>query len=136
MKRCLWMVALVLGAGQALADNLEGTDQFLCAPVEAILCTADGICEGSAPAELQIPQFVILDLKRKLLTTTPASAQNRSTPILLVERADGLIVLQGTQMERAFTLLVDEVSGRASLATVADSVIVNVFGACTPLTGR
>jgi hypothetical protein len=138
IKRLSSLVALALGAGPgvAAADSLEGADRLLCSPVEVIACTGDGACEAEAPAELGVPPFVIVDLKKKLLATTAASSEQRSTPIDSVSRADGMIVLQGQEMGRAFTWLMDETSGRVSLATVRDSMVVNVFGACTPATGR
>jgi len=137
MKRLLSMTALTLAAGPGivLADNLEGADRLLCAPAEVIACTGDGVCDASPPAELGIPPFVVVDLKKKLLSTTAASSEPRTTPIDRVERADGMIVLHGQEMGRAFTWLMDESSGRVSLATVRDSVIVNVFGGCTPAAG-
>ena len=138
MKRVLSLAApwLLVGSGTVLADNLEGADRLLCAPVEVIACTADGVCEATEPAELGVPPFVVVDLKKKLLSTTAASSEQRTTPVASVSRADGLIVLQGQELGRAFTLLLDESSGRVSMATVRDSVVVNVFGACTPASGR
>ena len=133
-KSSAWIFTLLMSglSGTATADSLVGEDRFLCAPVVAVLCTADGVCEEGPAWEFQVPQFVNVDLKRKQMSTTAASDQNRSTPLARIEREGGLIVLQGHEMERAFTLLLDEASGRATLATAADSVIVNVFGACTP----
>ncbi|MGE0623852.1 MAG: hypothetical protein AB7I04_07555 [Pseudomonadales bacterium] len=132
----VWMAALVAGSGSVAADSLEGADRLLCSPVEVIACTGDGVCEAEIPAELGIPPFVVVDLKKKLLSTTAASSEQRSTPVERVTRADGLIVLHGQERGRAFTWLMDEASGRVSLATVRDSVVVNVFGACTPADGR
>jgi len=136
MKRFSSMAALLAGPGLVVADSLEGADRLLCSPSEVIACTGDGVCEATPPAELGVPPFVIVDLKKKLLSTTAASSEQRSTPIDSISRADGLIVLHGQEMGRAFAWLMDEASGRVSLATVRDSVVVNVFGACTPATGR
>ncbi len=138
MKRLLSMIvlALVAGPGVAAADSLDGADRLLCSPVDVVVCTGDGVCEAEVPAELGIPPFVVVDLKKKVLSTTAASSESRSTPIESVQRADGMIVLHGQEMGRAFTWLMDEASGRVSLATVRDSVVINVFGACTPASGR
>lgn len=138
MRRLLSLAALplVVGPGVAAADSLAGADRLLCSPVEVIACTADGVCEGEIPAELGVPPFVIVDLKKKSLSTTAANSEQRTTPIGNVERADGMIILHGQEMGRAFTMLMDEPSGRVTLATVRDSVVVNVFGACTPAAVR
>ena len=44
---------------------------------------------------------------------------------------DGLIYLQGIEGRRAFSIVVDEESGRMTVAVSRDGISVSVFGACT-----
>lgn len=124
---------LLLASAAALADSLTGKDRLLCSAVEATVCTADGICESGPPWDWQIPQFLIVDLDRKELTSTEASGENRATPILSLSREDGHIVLQGVQAGRAFSMVLREDNGHAAIAIATDGVTISVFGACTPV---
>jgi hypothetical protein len=116
------------------ADDLTGSEQFLCTAVEVTLCSAGGECTSQPPWNLNIPQFIIIDLDKKTLSTTEASGENRSTPIKNLEREGGLIFLQGVENGRAFSFVIAEEDGLASIAVARDGLSVAVFGACTPTT--
>ncbi len=124
---------LVLASTAALSDSLTGKDRLLCSAVEATVCTADGICESGPPWDWKIPQFLIIDLDRKEISTTEASGENRMTPILSLFRDEGHIVLQGVQAGRAFSMVLKEENGHAAIAIATDGVTISVFGACTPV---
>ena len=49
---------------------------------------------------------------------------------------DGFLVLQGFEHGRAFSFLITEKTGRASIAVARDGLGVSVFGACTPMPAR
>ncbi len=128
------LAALQLYPSAALvADNLTGATSFLCAAVEVIACYEDGECLQLPPWELNIPRFIEIDLKAGTLGTTEASGQNRSTPIKNLEREAGQIVLQGSQGGRAFSFLIDEKTGAASIAIAREGLVVAVFSACTSM---
>ncbi|HEY4646682.1 MAG TPA: hypothetical protein VIH25_10420 [Steroidobacteraceae bacterium] len=129
-------IVALLVAGPMAADDLTGADRFLCSAVQATQCTAQGECTSGPPWNLQFPQFLEIDLKQGVLATTAASGENRSTPILSKERAEGRIVLQGMQLGRAFSMVIGEQSGQAAVAIAAEGMTVTVFAACTPMTGR
>ena len=64
----------------------------------AQICFETGECFASAPSELNIPDFVVIDTKKKTVRTTKASAQNRATAFTGVEIDDRLITLQGVDV--------------------------------------
>ena len=115
------------------ADDLKAQDRFLCTALQASVCTTDAECTDDAPWNLNIPQFIEIDVKNKTVSTTKASGENRSTPVRSVDRADGLIVLQGFEAGRAFSFVISEETGIASVAVARDSKVVSIFGACTPM---
>jgi hypothetical protein len=117
----------------AAADDLTGQDRMLCTAVEATRCMESGTCTSELPWNLNIPQFIEVDLKAKTFSTTKASGENRSTPIRTVSREDGLIILQGFEAGRAFSFVIHEESGMASVAVARDGLTVSIFGACTPM---
>ncbi|HHQ48819.1 MAG TPA: hypothetical protein ENK19_08060 [Acidobacteria bacterium] len=122
----------VLAVPAAHADDLGGADHLLCASLTATRCTPDG-CTTDRPTAWNIPQFIEIDLAHKVLKTTVASGQNRSTPIRTLIRENGQIVIQGFENGRAFSFVIDEASGdlNAAIATPAGSNVV--FAACTPM---
>ena len=123
---------LIGGSAPARADDLRGADRLICAASTVMACGEGGECFEIQPAELNVPQFIEIDLKGKRLSTTKASGQNRSTPILTLKRENGTIVLQGYEAGRAFSFIISEEDGRSSAAVARDGLSVAVFGACTP----
>jgi hypothetical protein len=125
-------LALALPAVGA-ADDLKGQDRILCTAVQATVCTTDGDCSIEAPWNLNIPQFIEINLKDKTASTTKASGENRSSPLANVSRDNGLIVIQGVEAGRAFSFVITEDTGFASIAVARQNLTVSVFGACTPM---
>jgi hypothetical protein len=117
----------------AVADDLTGHQSVLCTAVQASVCDDTGSCVIENPWDLNIPQFLELNLKDKTVSTTKASGENRSTPIRTLLREDGLIVLQGVEGGRAFSFVIEEKSGLLSAAVAREGKTVSVFGACTPM---
>lgn len=115
------------------ADDLTGQDRMLCTAVEATRCMESGSCTSELPWNLNIPQFIEIDLKAKTFSTTKASAENRATPIRSVAREEGLIILQGYEAGRAFRFVIHAESGMASVAVARDGLTVSIFGACAPM---
>jgi hypothetical protein len=79
-----------------------------------------------------VPQFIEVDFKSKMLSTTKASHEWRETPFKNHQRSEGLIFLQGVERGRAFSIVIEEESGLLSAAIARDQITVSVFGACTP----
>jgi hypothetical protein len=131
-RRKALLVALLWGTASAGADSLRGSDVLLCSASEVSLCAPASTCEVALPSELGIPQFVVVDLKRRLMATTAASGEDRSTAIRNLVREDGHIYLQGVEMGRAFSMVLREESGDATISIAADGLTLGVFGACTP----
>ena len=130
MGRFILAAGLLLGSAAA-ADNLAGVDRFLCATAEVILCVEDGECFTIPPAEVDVPEFVIVDIDNKTLSTTRASGLNRTTAVATVTRAEGFIYMQGVDAGRAFSFVVNEATGHITAAVSRDGAAVAVFGACT-----
>lgn len=128
------VVMLALTVPGVWADDLTRSSKFLCAAVQATECREGGECGIDLPWNLNIPDFIEVDLDAKRLSTTQASGQNRATAIAHLSRADGFIVLQGFEMGRAFSFVIAEQTGRATVAVATGGRAVAVFAACTPLT--
>jgi len=131
MKRLTATLAGILVGGLAQADSLEGVDEIVCAAAQVQICIENDTCYSATPFELDIPDFVVIDISKKTVSTTKASNLNRATKFKSVQKADGLIYLQGIEGGRAFSFVIHEASGRMTVAVSRDGMSVSVFGACT-----
>ena len=129
-KRMIALVGLLTGA-LAQADPLTGVDKFLWAAAQVQICIENDTCYMASAWELDVPDFVVIDLAKKKVSTTKASGLNRSTTFTSMSRSDAQIILQGTEAGRAFSFVIDEATGRMTVAVARDGVAVNVFGVCT-----
>jgi hypothetical protein len=123
----------VLYGGAVFADDVSGSDSLLCYGLSAARCETGVACESVEPWKLNIPDFVRLDLRGKLLQTTATSSEKRETPLQSVQRSNGTILIQGSQGERAFSWLISETSGEGTLSVAAQGQGVTVFTVCTPV---
>ena len=115
----------------ATAENVEGVDKMICAAAQAQICFETGECFAATPFELQVPDFILIDTKKRTVSTTKASGANRSTEFTHLTREDGLISLQGVEGGRAFSFVIEELTGQLTAAIARDGITVTVFGACT-----
>ena len=134
LARLLFGVVLVLAFVPAQADDLTGADNLVCAAMTVVACWEDGVCVEGLPEDLNVPQFIEIDLEAKLIQTTAASGENRVTPIEHLDSEEGMIALQGYEFGRGFTFVIDEKTGRATVAIATRGSAVIVFGSCTPMT--
>jgi hypothetical protein len=125
-------LALALAGVPALADDIHGADRILCSVTSILHCNEDSGCSDEIPANINVPQFLEVDLVGKKVQSTKASGENRSSPID-VRREAGLVIIQGFENGRAFSFLISEKTGRSSIAVAREGLVVSVFGACTPI---
>jgi len=126
-------LAGVLYVGAVFADDVTGSDSLLCYGLSAARCEPGAACESMEPWQLNIPDFVKLDLRGKRMQTTAASNDQRETPLQNVQRSNGTILIQGSQGERAFSWLITETSGEGTLSVAGQGRGVTVFTVCTPV---
>lgn len=124
------LIALLLGSA-VCADDLSGSKEFLCTVSRAMLCFENGECFPVQPWEIDMPQFVIVDTGKKRISTPRGSENPRTTELDVVLRENGSIVLQGVDIGRAFSIVIDESTGLLSAAIARDGFSVSAFGACT-----
>ena len=131
MKRVTLLVAGMTIGGLASADSVVGADEIICAAGQVQICIEQDTCYATSAADLDVPEFVLIDTKKGTISTTKASGLNRSTEFTKSERKDGLIHLQGVEGGRAFSFVIHEETGRMTAAIARDGLSVTVFGACT-----
>jgi len=131
MKRLLIVLGGLVTGSLAVADNVEDADRLLCSSSQVMMCFETGECFTVPPWEIGVPQFVVIDRKKKSISTTKSSGENRTTSIASVNEANGDIFLQGFEQGRAFSIVINKSLGTLNAAVARDGVSVSVFGACT-----
>ena len=120
--------ALAFGALalQAVAGDFDGTRPFLCSVIVTNDCALGTPCIHGIAEDVNLPQFVKVDFKAKQI-----SARGRTAPIQNSNRSNGMLMIQGEQDRRAFSLTVAEDTGAFVAAVAGDGEGFMVFGACT-----
>lgn len=127
-------LAAFLCCGTALADDVRGSDALLCYGLSAARCEHTGVCEQKEPWQLNLPDFLKVDLKAKQATTTAGSGPVRETKFQTVQRDPaGTILLQGVQGERAFSWIIVEETGEGTMTVSTVAAGLTVFTVCTPI---
>ena len=128
---------LVLGATVGLgcaaiasAAGFDGSKELLCAPTDLAQCDETARCERVSPSEVDLPPFLRVDFAKKRLTDL--ADPPRETPIETVRQFEGSTILQGAQNGRAWSLVIDQATGRLTGSVADGEGAFAVFGACTP----
>jgi len=117
---------------QVLAGDFDGSKPLLCAVIETIECSPDRKCLRGEAENIDMPQFLKINFKEKAISGTREDGEVRTTKIKNTERIDGKLILQGIQNGKAWTMVIAEATGKATITASDDQVGFVVFGACTP----
>ncbi len=132
-RLCIAILTLGLVPSSSNADDITGHDTILCSVVQATECYAEGACTPGLPEDWNVPRFLEVDLAAGTVSTTIASGQQRSSTMKNVEREGDRIFLQGVESGRAFSAVLDQDSGTASIAIALERHVLALFAYCTPL---
>jgi hypothetical protein len=124
-----WLAAAVcLGAAPAISADFDGSKPLICSSIEAHDCELGITCQRAIAEDLNVPQFIRVDFNAKTL-----SARGRTTKMQSHARSDGMLIVQGFENSRAFSITISEQTGKLVGAIAADEEGFMIFGACTPL---
>jgi len=115
-------------AGSAVGADFDGSKPLICAPVEALDCSAGEACEKSTPDEVGAPAFLRIDFQKKIVRGT-----KRDSPVSVIEKSESDTLLLGTELGYGWTVAIDAQSGRMSATLTDNEGVFVLFGYCTPL---
>lgn len=130
-----WLLgaATMFAAGPVLADALGNSNELLCYGLTATVCTIDGeTCDTMEPWELNLPDFVRLDLRARVVASTDSAGEKRQTPIASLERENGYVYMQGLQNGRAYSWVIAQSTGEGTMTINTFDTGVTIFTVCTP----
>jgi hypothetical protein len=121
--------ALLLVTGSALAGPaIDGKQDLMCEPKHLAQCDTDALCATIAVEDVELPPQLRVSFKQKLLS---APDSDRTSPIRSVEIDPEVVVLQGSQNRRGWSMVIDRATGALS-GSIADAQgAIMVAGICT-----
>ena len=129
---CVVALAALVLPSAAVAENFDGSKPLIVAIFDVIECQPGGACEKISPQDARIPRFFEIDFDKNEISEIGDDKEERRTEIQSVTKLDGMLILQGAQNGRGWSVNITEASGDAVI-TVSDPLAGFVlFGACTP----
>jgi hypothetical protein len=113
-----------LGAAPVLAGDFDG----ICAPVQAFDCAPGEDCAKGLPEEIGAPAFMRIDVANKVVI-----GPKRTSPILLTDKSEAQLVLQGVEFGYGWVIAIDQETGRMTATLANREGVFVLFGACTVL---
>ncbi len=131
-------IAIVFGAMSASAATFDGSKPMLCALQQLTECETGAECARVWTQDVSVPDFLQVDARNKVISATPEAGTGRTTAIERSEHLDGKLILQGADEGvegvrdgLAWSMVIDDTSGKMVLSAAGDGVAFAVFGACT-----
>lgn len=122
------ILAFPLLAVAAHAEALDATQPLRCALSEAAECDEMAACSDVTLEQIELPGEFRVDFAGKQLVSSDGQ---RTSPVQAVEALDAVVVLQGHQNGRGWTMVLERATGRlsATIATVEGAFIL--AGGCS-----
>ena len=124
----LLALCALFAAVAARAGSVDGSKPLVCDLVEAAQCDGVAACTDVTLEQIDLAGPIHVDFAASRLHSTD---EQRTSPIASVEKEDDVILLQGSQNGRGWTMVIDRATGHLS-ATLADAEgAIVIAGACT-----
>lgn len=124
----LLAAAALLLPASAAAGGIDGSVPLVCDLSGAEQCDGVAECIDVTLPQIDLPAVVHLDFAAKRLTSVD---EQRTSPISAVEKLDSVLVVQGHQNGRGWTMVIDRATGHLSASLVDIEGAFVLAGACT-----
>ncbi len=124
-------ILLPLAAHAAPAASYDGSQPFLCAPIDIVSCASGGKCDKETAESLDLPQFLKFDVGGNQITGRRPNGELLKAEIDKVQHVEDRMVLQGIEGRLMWSVMVGEDNGDMTLTAGGDKVAFVAFGACT-----
>ncbi len=125
---------MLIASGVAIAkEAYDGTSNFICATQGVMACVDGAICSRGQARDFDMPDFMMVDFKGKMIRATYDSGKEATSTIKNMESSGNQLILQGVENNHGWSVAVHRENGRMSAGAVGDEVSFTLFGACTVL---
>lgn len=112
----------------AMAADFDGSKPLICTAIEVVDCVLFDGCQRAAPQTVNLPRFLRLDFEKNEI-----NGEGRITAIQNVSNIEELMIMQGVEGDRAWSLSLSTTTGDITGTVAGDGYGFVVFGACTTL---
>ncbi len=126
-------VAGALTSTSVAAEGIDGKRDVVCAVMDVVACLEEDSCLQGRASSFDLPEFIILDAKAKVIRPAYEGGEKAVSPVKNVERNGTHLILQGVENGRGWDIAIDTESGKMRAAAVGDAVSFLAFGSCTAL---
>ena len=127
----IFFMCIFVTPGLVVAGDFDGSKPLICALIETHECVVGEECQRGLPSNIDVPQFLKLDFKKKMISGTTEDGESRTASIESMTRLEGNLILQGVQNGRAWSMVINESTGKCIISASDDTAGFIVFGACT-----
>jgi hypothetical protein len=122
-------------APAAWAGDFDGSRALVCAPTDMFECARGVPCMRATADEINIPGIIHVDFAKKTIHGTVGGKLDTS-PIKNLSLQNGRTILQGFDGGHAWSILVDQGSGKMSMGVNATThgghpIGFSILGICT-----
>jgi hypothetical protein len=131
MKRsagCLGIALLALGSSAARAEILDTSKPLICEVSEAAECDGVAACTDVTLEQIDLPPLWRVDFAKQQLASKDGQ---RTSPIASLEALDSVLLLQGHQNGRGWTLAIERATGHLSGSAADAEGSFALAGSCT-----
>jgi hypothetical protein len=130
MLAMLSVVSMFVAPRQAgAAGKYDGAVPMVCSASAVTECQPGRRCEARTAENVNLPSLFKVDTKAMKIRNLEAE-KSRESPIRNVDHANGALVLQGSDADRGWTVVIHEETGKMSGSVSADGEGFVVFGQC------
>jgi hypothetical protein len=115
------------------AEVFDGKSNFICATMDVIACVDGMICSKGQARDFEMPEFMTVDFKNKVINVTYDGGTEASSTIKNMEQSGNQLILQGVENDHGWSMAVHSETGRMSIGVVGHELSFSLFGACKVL---
>jgi hypothetical protein len=119
--------ALLCSTTAVSGADFDGSKRLICATVDAHACDPGEACLRGLPDDIGVPRFMRIDFAGKTI-----AGPKRTTQIRYIDTSADQVLMQGTELGYAWTVVLDKADGSMSMTLVSRDDTFAVFGYCTP----
>jgi hypothetical protein len=123
--------ALLSLSFQTSAGDVSNAKKLICAPVTAVECGTEGNCESGTAESIDFPRFIWIDLDKRQALGEASDGKKRTSKIMNVVDSEGSMILQGAQLGRGWSAVINKATGKFVVTTSGTDFAFVVFGSCT-----
>jgi len=125
----LILVATLCGSGAAAAESLDASKSLACKLDGSSQCDTEAACIAVTLDQIDLSDVILIDFANSRLA---AREGERTSPIDDIDVLENVLVIQGHQNGRGWTMVIDRATGHLSAALAETAGAFVLAGECRP----